>query len=394
MKIQLISALLWMALPVLAQVPDNPRQSLLEEIEKNNTQLIALRAQMEVEVAQNRVGNALADPKVGFSYAWGNREGMPDKKAVSVEQDLDWATLTGQRRTATRLKNERAHFTYRLQRQQLLAQADQLLIGLTYDNALCQEMQGRMERAQRLKDLYELKFANGEANQIELNKVKLNYTAAVADYRRATAQQQKTRDELKKMNGNRALTFAQHEFAAVTLPAYATLEEEALARAPQIQQAQRAVAEQTKELKIARSEGMPTLSVGYSGEFVGGENYNGLNVGVSIPLWGNSRRKVKMQKASVVASQLDQQDATLQVRATLSQQYEQALQLLQVAAQFKAEITENEDIALLDKALAAGQLSLIDYLNELNFYNEAHEQALETDRDSQLAVSELLSIFR
>jgi hypothetical protein len=44
---------------------------------------------------------------------------------------------------------------------------------------------------------------------------------------------------------------------------------------------------------------------------------------------------------------------------------------------------------LLEKAFAKGQLSLINYLLELSAYYEAVDQYLETEKEYQVALSEL-----
>lgn len=111
-------------------------------------------------------------------------------------------------------------------------------------------------------------------------------------------------------------------------------------------------------------------------------------------MWGNSRRKVKQQKAALRQAEYEKKDVEAQVKANLSRQCTNSTSLCLVAEQFRKELTSNEDISILDKALNTGELSLIDYLNEVAFYYAAHTQALESERDSQLAVSDLWSIFR
>ena len=49
---------------------------------------------------------------------------------------------------------------------------------------------------------------------------------------------------------------------------------------------------------------------------------------------------------------------------------------------------------LLDRALAEGQISVMDYLLETSFYYDARTAQLEAERDAQLAAAALRSYMR
>lgn len=387
-KRHLILYCLLAALPLHAQPAGNERDNLLSEIEKNNTTLAALRQKAVAEKQGNKVGNALPDPKIGFSQSWAN------KQTYSVEQELDWGTLSGLRKKVTSKSDEIAELNYQLERQALLSEADQLIVLLIYQNALCEEMGYREERANTLRQLYEKKFKTGDANQLEVNKVRLNHTATIANLMNVRAQRDNTLGELKRLNGNRPIQCTTARYGQTQLPPLADLMERAESISPQLALARTHIQREQQQLQLSKSEAMPSLSLGYEGEFSKIERTNSLNIGMSIPVWSNTRNKVRQQRASLTLAEMEQADTELQIRSDLDRRYNVACQLLEIAAKFRKELTANEDISILDKSLEAGQISLIEYLNEVDFYYDAHTQVLEAERDSELAVSELWSIFR
>ena len=298
------------------------------------------------------------------------------------------------RKKVTNKSDEIAELNYQLERQALLSEADQLIVQLIYQNALCEEMGYREERANTLRQFYEKKFKTGDANQLEVNKVRLNHTATIANLMNVRAQRDNTLGELKRLNGNRPIQCTTARYGQTQLPPLADLMERAESISPQLALARTHIQREQQQLQLSKSEAMPSLSLGYEGEFSKIERTNSLNIGMSIPVWSNTRNKVRQQRASLTLAEMEQADTELQIRSDLDRRYNVACQLLEIAAKFRKELTANEDISILDKSLEAGQISLIEYLNEVDFYYDAHTQVLEAERDSELAVSELWSIFR
>lgn len=380
--------------PLSGQSLSYERDQWLKEIEKNNTTLTALRQKNATEKLQNRTGNALPDPKIGFANTWGNQPTSVTKQNFSIEQELEWGSISGQRKKLTQVRNKAADLEYALQRQTILSEADQYLILMVFYNALYAEWCDREARARELKLLYEKKFAAGDATQLDLNKVKLNHTACRAEMQKAKALREENKAQLQRLNGNIAMELEQRQYANATLPPLADLLEKNRHRIPELEKARHNVLAERQELKLSKTEGLPNLSIGYAGEIAKGDNTNGITLGMNIPLWGNSRRNVKQQKAEVLLAEMEQKDTELQISNQLSRQYANAYSLSQIATQFRKELNEYEDQSILDKALDNGQLSVIDYLNEIAFYYAARVQVLEAEKDSQLSLSELWSNFR
>lgn len=70
----------------------------MQQIERNNTTLEALRKQTEADKLQNKTGITLPDPEVSFDYLWGDPSSIGNRKDFGVTQSFDIATIAGSRR--------------------------------------------------------------------------------------------------------------------------------------------------------------------------------------------------------------------------------------------------------------------------------------------------------
>lgn len=369
------------------------RQALLDSILRNNTTLTALRQQVVSGKAENRTELRLPDPDFDFAYLWGSPTGTPARKDFGVSQQLDWGTLTGQRRRVARTADERLERAYDVEVQAIVAEADQALVNLTYYNRLCAELQRRAALAQEMQALYDKKFAEGDIDRMALNKVRLNRSMATAELQRAEAERQDVLATLRRLNGGREVVCHDTLYDAAPLPALTDFLTAVSAHNPTVAAARAAIDEGKAQVKLDRTLALPALTVGYTGEYIKGQNYSGVSVGVSLPLWGNGRKKVEQSKAALAGAELDLADATAQLTSEVERLYATALRLRQTADQLAADLAATDNAPLLRRALDAGRLSLPEYLLELSFYYEARTQWLEAERDAQLARSELLTML-
>ncbi len=62
------------------------------------------------------------------------------------------------------------------------------------------------------------------------------------------------------------------------------------------------------------------------------------------------------------------------------------------ARRIRQSLENNNNEPLLKKALDAGEISLLNYLLEIEYYYNAVNKALEAERDFELAVAELQAV--
>lgn len=367
-------------------------ESWMAQIAQNNTTLKALHRQMQASVLANGSNLSLTDPEAEVAYLVGTPKGVPNRTNVSLTQSLDWDVLLGRRRALAKANNQVAYNDYRLAVQQVLTEADEQFTTLVYYNKLCGELLQRQTLAEEIERLYQQKFERGDINQLEVNKVRLNASVCRADWARANNERQQILANLQRLNGGHAVAFTDtvYPLAGKALPPLVDFQS-ALAGSLAVQTAQAAVAQSEAEIKVAKAEGLPALTVGFQGEYIKQNNYSGLSLGFTVPIWGNSRKKIRKAEAELAANRLTVDDVIYQERAQVAKLYASAQQLQQAANALQKDMQLMNNDQLLRRSLELGQISLLDYLLELSFYYTARTSQLEAERDAQLAVSALRS---
>lgn len=367
-------------------------ETVLRQIESNNTTLSALREQIESQKIGNRTGIYIPNPEVEFNYLWGNPKAVGKRTDFAVTQSFDFPTAYGHRRNISDLQNANAELIYKSERTNLLLLAKQTCIELVYYNVLVKEYSVRLDNAQRIADTYQIRLDKGDANILEYNKAKLNLTAIQTEMAKTEAERVALLSELRRMNGGKEISLPQDEFSPPMLPAnfeewYSGVE----TKNPVLQYVKGEAEIGKERVKLNRALSLPKFSTGYMSEKVVGEQFQGVTLGVSIPLWENKNMQRHAQ-AQVKASEMALEDTKIQFYNRLQSLYLKASVLQQNALKFRQTIAENRNDALLKKALDSGEISLLDYLLEIGYYYDAIVQVLEAERDYELALAELSAV--
>ena len=118
-----------------------------------------------------------------------------------------------------------------------------------------------------------------------------------------------------------------------------------------------------------------------------GERFNGLSVGISIPLFAN-RKKVKMAKAQALAGSFAVNNREQQALAELQTAYDEAVSLQRDHARYDLLMRQN-NLGLLQKALTAGQISMVEYLVDATQLYEAFDNRLSLEYEYQLRLARM-----
>jgi outer membrane protein TolC len=390
MKTILISLTLSAACSAACSVAAQTGQdAVMAAIETNNSTLIALREQMEAQKLGNRTGIFLAGPEVTFNYLWGNPGITGNRKDFSVTQSVDMATLTGMKNRMADGRNHLLELQYRAERVSLLLEAKQHCIELIYHNALKKELDLRLHHAQTIADAYKERLERGDVSRLEYNKALLHLSSARGEGARVDVERRALLSELKRLNGGEEVTLDEELYPEVVFPAdfdgwYARAEQ----LNPVLEYVRQETAVSKQQVSLSKAMGWPALSAGYMSEAVVGQHYQGMTLGISIPLWENKNR-VKQAKAAVRAAETRQADRIHQFHSHLRTLYERASGLKRTAEGYRQSLATLNNTALLKKALEAGEISLLDYMVEIGLYYDAMNQALSAERDYRLLLAEL-----
>lgn len=373
--------------PVVAKSIDE----VLQSVRQNNKMLKAGESQTEALKLQARSENNLADPTVTYSHLWGNHEGMGFTGELVASQAFDFPTLYAQR---GKLNQERFR-TFDAQqsalRQQILLQTELACMDLIYLNRLQALLDERLHNAEELSRFYDTQLEKGATNIIEVNKIELELLNARNETRQNEAARKAKLEELKALNGGVAIEFTDSLYRSVLeYPvSFEAFQLEALGELPEVNELVWSEAAAERQIAVAKNQWLPNLTVGYRmNPSSGGERFNGFIVGVSIPLFSN-RNKVKQAKAEHYAANQRLSGVMKTQTAALHQLWTKAGELKKSVDEYATVLEQQNSIALLNKAIQAGQLSMVEYFVNVTTFYQSMQNYLQLQNDYQKTLAEM-----
>ena len=313
----------------------NSVKTALKAIEENNKTLKALKETAEAQKLENKTGIYLSNPEVGFNYLWGNPVDMGNRNDFNISQAFDIPTITGMKSKMANERNGLVEWQYKAERMRILLEAKQNCIELIYFNALKKELELRLQHAETIAAGYQNRLNSGDANILEYNKAQLSLSAINGEIARIDVERNTLLSQLKRLNGGMDVIIGDNQFNQEQLPL--NFEEwylQAEQKNPILAYIKQEVVVSQKQVSLNKAKGLPTFSAGYLSEKVVGQRFQGLTMGVSIPLWENKNR-VKQANAAVVAAQSRETDSKQQFYNQLQIQYNRALGLKSTAETYR-----------------------------------------------------------
>lgn len=382
--------LLLCALSLSGAGAQNNMADILSCIEANNPQLKAGAQMVLSQKAEVSSQNSLADPTFELEHLWGAQNAGDRKYDITVLQSFDFPSLYVQRNRVGNLKRSLYDGQQTLLRQQVLLQAKELCLRIVYLNRCIELSDKRLAAADELARLYRGKLESGDAAILDVNKIEieqLNVTTANTRLRNELAI---CLAQLRALNGGESLDV---ELSTLTYPeavlpaSFDELKTQALQADPELQLLRQESLIADKSVALNRSGWLPKFELGYRHAYELGERFNGFAVGVSIPLFAN-RKKVKMAKAQALAGTFAVNNREQQALAELQSAYDEAVTLKQNHVRYDL-LTRQNNLGLLQKALAAGKISMVEYLVDATQLYEAFDNRLSLEYEYQLRLARL-----
>lgn len=389
MKKNIYFALLFLSVPgfLFAQTGiDN----VLRNIELNNKTLQAGQRLNESQKLEARTGNYLANPTIELNQLWADHSTGGNANELAVVQSFDFPTVYANKNKLAKLKSVTADKQYAATRQQILLKARQTCQEIIFLRKQKQLLDNRLKNAEHLEVLYNQRLSNGDANQLELNKIQLEKINARNASRRNQVALRAQLEQLQALNGGQPLAFTDEEYGTTgSLPDFPQLESEYLAADPGLNSLIHEAESAQREIKVSRALTLPKFDLGYRHNGGSEEKMNGFRVGMSIPLWEN-KNTVKQAKAQAEYATLNVEDNIQNLKTTLQELYQQAQALELTKNEYTHTLTSQRNEELLNKALEAGQISMIDYFVEMTILYDSIQNYLDVEKEYHNLLAQLL----
>lgn len=361
---------------------------VLKQVASNNLTLQALAHDNQADVLDIKASNSIGGPSVEYSpFFTKGYSGVAESELV-VSQEIDFPTKYAARNKQAKMQNIVGEQLLIKQRRDILLQAQLLCIDLIRLNQTLSMLHERLANSETLLQMYQKRMDAGDANALELNKVKLDCMEVRTLVNEAQGERTSLLQQLRLLNGGKPIDVIDTvlpEYPQITnFESYRAL---ALASDADVAVAQTALRAADMNLKLQKNEWLPNISFGYRRNTEHGEGINGFLVGVSFPLYSNSNN-VKAARQRRESAELQVMQAQNEAEASMRTNYEQLQGLQQVIDHSDVKLLQ-ESLTLFAKALQHGEITALVYYVEINSIYEKLQQHIDLHCQSVKLLAEL-----
>lgn len=352
-------------------------KEVLQEIETNSAVLKAAQLETEAARMEYRSEAALADPEMGFNYLKELNTEVGMRHDFSLTQSFDFASLFGIRHRLAERQGLKADMEYDLQRNGVLLTAELLCIEQVFLGQWIEETETHLSEAELLQLATERKAELGEATLTETGKARLHHASVEVELSDALRKLQSVKLQLKALNGGEDPLFNPDSYQMPELPEdFDIWYHGQSAKSTTMRLAEHSVKINQDQLSIDRASWLPSLNVGYMSEMGISDQYRGLTMGLSVPLWRNLRQS--KQDARLVEAGKTRLDAVeTELYHAMLEEYNNALSYLELYRKSLEVLEKTDSRSHLQKARELGELSILDYLMESDFYYDALKTCID-----------------
>lgn len=361
---------------------------VLKHVEANNLTLQALAHDNQADVLDIKASNSIGGPSVEYSpFFTKGYSGVAESELV-VSQEIDFPTKYAARNKQAQMQQTVGDKLLAKQRRDILLQAQLLCIDLIRLNQTLSMLRERLANSETLLQMYQKRMEAGDANALELNKVKLDCMEVRTLVNEAQGERTSLLQQLRQLNGGKPIDVTDTvlpDYPQITnFESYRAL---ALASDADVAVAQTSLRAADMNLKLQKNEWLPNISFGYRRNTEQGEGINGFLVGVSFPLYSNSSN-VKAARQRRESAELQVVQAQNEAEASLRTNYEQLQGLQQVIDHSDVKLLQ-ESLTLFAKALQQGEITALVYYVEINSIYEKLQRHIDLHCQSVKLLAEL-----
>lgn len=352
-------------------------------IEQNNPRLKALRQSNKASIAEGKAQNTIGETSVEYTpFFQKGADGIASSELI-VAQEFDFPTLYAARNKSIGIQQDVLDIEYLMARRDVFIEAANCYYDLMAALANGRLLKNRLAATDSLLSICNKRMKLGDATIMDNNRIRMEKMNILADLAQNEGIIARLRLDIERQGMPSAdisqLTSTNIPTASIAIPSATTLEDEYIARMK---------ASDDQQIKIAKQEWLPRLTLGYRRntelrEFA----FNGVLVGVSMPIFSNSK-KVKAARMRKEASLLEQDNIRKEAASRLQSLTAEAEALSSQLSAYDPALME-QTLHTLMRAVNAGQLPIIDYYTEADRVYAAQQNLLSVQSSYNKVITEL-----
>lgn len=377
-------------LPYNSSAQEQQWNEVLGQIRQNNQKIQAFEEYINARKLDLLSTNNLPDPQLsGFYLPFGEHD-TPDYTEFQLSQSFEFPTVYSRRSDLIDLQINQLGLEYEQLQQQTLLQAKDLIQQFIYLQQLKQVEEKRMEQALKVYRQTNELYDSEQIGILELNKSKIAWMDDQFRLEEISNQMDRLLEKLEFLNGGQKVNLSglSYNLELAIMP-FDSLWQEKLTSDPVIKSFQLEDNISAARLNLAQSQSLPDLTVGFNQQGIPGAVYSGAYGGLAIPLWSN-RHKVKSARAQQNFQQINTLSKTNEIYSSVKNAYDKYQLLLRKYTEYVAVLKSLQNEELLWDAYRLGEISFIDYYQELTFYREAYNKMLQLELQLHQQKAELL----
>lgn len=359
----------------------NSMENILIEVEKNNKAILANKQYWQAKKVSYKSGLNPSNPKVEYEFLSGSPPTAGNQTDIFILQEFDFPTAYIKKNQMANKQIGKIEFEEKRFRQEVLLTTKQLCIDLVYMNKRKIELEKRLKLAQKLHEGFKSKFDNGDANSIEVSKANLLLISLRNELRLNTSNINQSYQKLVELNGGKDIDYSKLIYPITSeLPDFNVLEEEIEKQDPVLNSYRQDKEIVQKKIEVNRAMTFPKLEGGYHSQKILGQSFQGVHLGITIPLW-EGKNSVKHQKEQLTFTEFLIDDHTTEHYYEIKQLYGKVQSLELTLKEYEEVLESLSDNVLINKSFELGEISSIDYFTELNYFYNTLDDYLKMERE-------------
>ncbi|HET6243723.1 MAG: TolC family protein [Bacteroidetes bacterium] len=380
LKFKILFGIALLTYAIKAEAQSN-MDTLLYNIAENNLTIAANRQYLDAEKLHFKTGLSLYNPDINYDYMIGSPSTAGNQTDFTISQAFDFPTAYIKRKKVSELQIQNTEFQFIETQQNVLLEAKAICIELIYRNKLHLELLKRKENSENLLNYYKTRLKKGDGTVLEVNKVQLQGIEINKNFQQNLSFINQLNQKLTALNGGKQIVFTDTLYPLLPpIPGFEQLEDEIEKNDPKRKFLELEKLIGQKQLELSKALALPKMETGYHYQGILGQKFQGVHFGITIPIWEN-KNTVKTQQARLIFKELLVQEHRNEHYHEIKQLYENYKNLEITLKEYQTFFLTLNNTDLLNKALAFGQISTIEYFLELSYYNNSFDEYLKTEKE-------------
>lgn len=365
--------------------------AVLDEVVANSYAIKYSDSERETTIMELRAENTIDAPELTYENLWG-AGAIGDKRNFSVSQSFDWPGVYAARRDAIRKSQIAFNYLRESDLIELRMDVRLLLIDIIYTKQKIKSVDEICKGFRALSDSYKKAIELGQESRLDYNKSVIERIAAERELKTLQGELSVLTSSLQSMNGGKdvkdLLDMLGDDYPEVDLSSLCPDLDEIRIKDPSIAASRASVEAQKSLVKVENRSLLPGFSLAYLHEWEMGDVFNGFSVSLSLP-FVSGKKKANAARMKLKSLEIEHDFSLIKIYNSLRGEYENALALKELIDEFQPAACDESNLLLLKKALDGGQINFLTYLQEVNYFLNAHSDFHETLYKYQVSLAKL-----